>query len=184
MIPSIYNNSKVYARWYRICFIINAEEGNMPLRIFEGNLADETHKNDFIRLLNEYIDDKMGGGMLINGKKSTVLTDDLVNFPTFRLIFAELEGETVGMAACFNGYSTFNVKPLINIHDIIVSKHHRNKGIGRSMIEFIIKLAEKGGCCKVTLEVRTDNENAKHLYKSLGFNEAQPPMLFWNKKII
>ena len=97
--------------------------------------------------------------------------------------FAVVDGDYCGMAVCFHGYSTFNAKKLINIHDIIVSKKHRNKGIGRSMLEFIINKGKNTGCCKVTLEVRIDNDNAKHLYASLGFKDSDPPMLFWNKRL-
>jgi ribosomal protein S18 acetylase RimI-like enzyme len=42
---------------------------------------------------------------------------------------------------------------------------------------------EKLGCSKVTLEVRDDNLVAKSLYKSLGFKDSDPPMLYWTKML-
>jgi ribosomal protein S18 acetylase RimI-like enzyme len=155
----------------------------MSLKIFEGNLNDKTHRINFIRLLNEYILDKMGGGKTFKGRKSEELANDLTDFPTFRLVFATIDEDYIGMAVYFFGYSTFNAKRLINIHDIIVSEKFRNMGIGRSMLEFIIEMAKKYDCCKITLEVRTDNENAKHLYSDLGFIESTPVMLFWHRPI-
>ena len=81
------------------------------------------------------------------------------------------ETEYVGLTNCFINFATFTVKPYINIHDVIVTDTWRNKGVGRKMMEKVIEKAEEMGCSKVTLEVREDNHNAKHLYNSLGFNE-------------
>jgi ribosomal protein S18 acetylase RimI-like enzyme len=78
-------------------------------------------------------------------------------------------------------FATFTVKPFINIHDVIVTGDWRNKGIGRKMIEAVIQKATEAGCSKVTLEVREDNENAKYLYNTLGFYDAEPRQYYWQK---
>jgi ribosomal protein S18 acetylase RimI-like enzyme len=156
----------------------------MEIKIIEGNLNNNLHKKNFIRLLNEYIQDKMGGGELHDDEKSIKIINDLINFPTFMVFFAAADEEYAGMANCFVGYSTFNAMPIINIHDIIVSHRYRNMGFGRKILEHIIEKGKKDGFFKITLEVRTDNENAKHLYSKLGFIESEPPMLFWHKKLV
>ena len=47
----------------------------------------------------------------------------------------------------------------------------------------ILKRADDIGCAKITLEVREDNLKAQKLYKSLGFEDCQPKMFFWTKKM-
>ena len=81
------------------------------------------------------------------------------------------------------GYSTFNAKPLINIHDIIVKKEYRNMGVAKKILEKIVEYGKDTGCCKITLEVRIDNEIANHLYKNSGFIQSDPPMKFLHKKL-
>jgi ribosomal protein S18 acetylase RimI-like enzyme len=49
------------------------------------------------------------------------------------------------------------------------------------MLEKVIEKAEELGCSKVTLEVRADNHNAKYLYDSLGFHDAEPRQYYWAK---
>jgi ribosomal protein S18 acetylase RimI-like enzyme len=48
---------------------------------------------------------------------------------------------------------------------------------------YVIEKARELGYCKVTLEVRDDNRNAKELYQSLGFKDTEPKMHFWTKVI-
>jgi len=37
--------------------------------------------------------------------------------------------------------------------------------------------------CKITLEVREDNEAALALYRKMGFTECEPNMYFWTKTL-
>ena len=94
-----------------------------------------------------------------------------------------MEGIRVAMASCFINLSTFKVKPYTYLHDIIVYKNYRNLGIGKALLEEIIRMAEEEGHCKVTLEVREDNASAQQLYKELGFAHCKPPMWFWTKNL-
>jgi ribosomal protein S18 acetylase RimI-like enzyme len=41
------------------------------------------------------------------------------------------------------------------------------------MLRYIAQQARTAGCCKLTLEVREDNEVAQHLYLSMGFQAAR-----------
>ncbi len=50
-------------------------------------------------------------------------------------------------------------------------KEYRGKGIGRAMIENVIKEASSFGLEKIDLIVLADNESAIKLYKSIGFKE-------------
>lgn len=53
---------------------------------------------------------------------------------------------------------------------VSVRKDYWGLGLGRALIEYLVNWAQKGGIVrKINLRVRTVNENAINLYKSLGF---------------
>ncbi len=59
-----------------------------------------------------------------------------------------------------------------HITNIAVSEDYRRLGLGKKLLEELIKLCEKYEISSMTLEVREDNEPAKELYKSYGFVEG------------
>jgi RimJ/RimL family protein N-acetyltransferase len=53
-----------------------------------------------------------------------------------------------------------------------VLKDHWNLGIGKELIKYLINWArENNAIYKISLRVRTDNENAIHVYEKLGFKQ-------------
>jgi ribosomal protein S18 acetylase RimI-like enzyme len=90
----------------------------------------------------------------------------------------------VGLLVGFENFSTFTVRPMINIHDVIVHPACRGRGIGRMLMNALIAEATKRGCSRISLEVRHDNAPAQHLYASLGFDETNPGMYYWRKNLI
>lgn len=100
-----------------------------------------------------------------------------------------LDGVPAGLAICFEAFSTFACKPLLNIHDFAVSPTCRRKGVGSSMMFYIEQYAKSLNCCKLTLEVLSGNHPAKATYKAVGFEpyELDPEAghaEFWQKKIM
>lgn len=77
------------------------------------------------------------------------------------------QGEMVAFIGCWF------TKSESHITNIAVSKYYQNQGIGRFLMRYMIQLVRRHGSEKMTLEVRTTNEPAKHLYHSLGFEDGQ-----------
>jgi ribosomal protein S18 acetylase RimI-like enzyme len=127
--------------------------------------------------------DPMGGGTPLTPMQQLHLVDGMARHPAGFVLFAVLNEEIIGLATCFINFSTFKVKPFLNIHDIIVDKGYRGLGIGRKLMEKCIAIAGERKYCKVTLEVRNDNYPAQMLYKNLGFKESTPAMYFWTKEL-
>ena len=99
-------------------------------------------------------------------------------------MFLAYEGdESLGVAICMIGFSSFRGKPLINIHDIAVRPEARGRGVGRKLLRAVEDEARKLGCGKVTLEVRSDNTLAKGLYQRVGFKPSEPETLFWTQQV-
>jgi ribosomal protein S18 acetylase RimI-like enzyme len=90
------------------------------------------------------------------------------------VLVAERGGAPAGVAICFLGYSTFRARPLLNLHDLAVLPAARGAGVGRALLEAVAARARALGCCKVTLEVREDNANARRLYERVGFVDSAP----------
>jgi ribosomal protein S18 acetylase RimI-like enzyme len=103
-------------------------------------------------------------------------------------VICYVDSEPAGLINCFEAFSSFQCKPLINIHDVIVSANFRGLGISQLMMKKVEEMARNRSCCKITLEVLEGNEVAKSSYKKFGFSgyELNPRMgraLFWEKSI-
>lgn len=141
------------------------------------------HLEALAELTNHYMEDPMGDFPPLNKIRQLRLIDGLANHPSAQVFFAIIENKVVGLATCFVNFSTFHVKSYLYIHDIVVIKKFRNKGIGKALMQFLIKISTERNYCKITLEVREDNFVAQSLYSELGFEDCNPKMLFWTKKL-
>jgi ribosomal protein S18 acetylase RimI-like enzyme len=61
------------------------------------------------------------------------------------------------------------------LFDIYVHEAHRGRGVARSMLEQIFESLKADGVHTVLLYVRSDNAQARALYKELGFVEGEAP---------
>jgi len=138
------------------------------------------HLKALSELTNHYMTDPMGGAEPLNMLQQLRLVDGLANHPSAEVLFAITGSKAVGLATCFVNFSTFKIKPYLYIHDIVVLAEYRGKGIGKGLIQKLIEISEERKYCKITLEVREDNITAQALYKSIGFDECEPKMYFWN----
>lgn len=104
-------------------------------------------------------------------------------------IFLAMQGpEPAGLVICFEGFSTFQCRPLLNIHDVIVAEKFRGLGLSKRLLTAVETHAQRLNCCKLTLEVLEGNTIAQAAYRSLGFDAYQldPALgraLFWEKKL-
>lgn len=156
---------------------------NEQIRIIEADLSLPEHGAAVVRLLDAYARDGMGLGCALSDSVRERLVDGLHRHPTRLVFLAELQGEPVGLAVCFLGYSTFAARPLINIHDLAVLPEFRQRGIAARLLEAVEARARELDCCRVTLEVRVDNAVARSLYQTRGFLAGGVPYEFWTKPL-
>ena len=83
-----------------------------------------------------------------------------------RYIVAEEDGQVVGYAGMWLVINEAHVT------NVAVSGSRRGEGLGRLLMETLMKLARENGMGSMTLEVRVSNMVARHLYETLGFAEA------------
>lgn len=94
------------------------------------------------------------------------------------VLVAELDGAIVGYA-----YGTIEDRDwsvLIDRHgviqDVCVAQAARGRGIGRQLVEDLIKRLEALGAPRVLLYAMVQNENARRLFSSLGFEATMVEM--------
>lgn len=58
------------------------------------------------------------------------------------------------------------------ITNVAVMPKEQGCGLGRKMMEYLLEQARERGIRRIILEVRISNENAIHLYESLGFHNC------------
>ena len=111
----------------------------------------------------------MGGGTGLSEHARATLIERLREIPHFYGALAFVDGQAVGLIHCFFGFSTFAAEPLLNIHDIVVHADHRGSGVGQALLAHAEAVAKETGCCKLTLEVLSNNFVALKTYQRAGF---------------
>jgi len=159
------------------------------IEIIRADLSDPLHAQAVIRLLDEYAQDEMGGNCALSDFVKENLIAELRGRAGAFVILALACGHPVGLAICFEGFSTFACKPLLNIHDIVVSASHRGLGISKRLLAEAEAIALDLGCCKLTLEVLEGNVVAQAAYRSCGYSGYElsshaGKALFWQKKLV
>lgn len=158
------------------------------IEVTRVDYLNPTHAEHLVEMLDAYAKDPMGGGKGIAESVKQSLATDLAKVPNAFSFLCYVDGKPAGLVNCFQGFSTFKSKPLINIHDIAVVAGHRGLGLSQKLLKAVEEEAKLRGCCKVTLEVLDKNEVAKNAYQKFGFTgyELDPVLghaVFWEKSI-
>jgi ribosomal protein S18 acetylase RimI-like enzyme len=151
----------------------------------EGPEGDGTA---LLQLLDSYARDPMGGGNPLSAEVRGNLIPQLQQRSDYLGIIAFYGEQPVGLINAFEGFSTFSARPLLNIHDVIVAEEFRGSGLSQRMMEKVEQLARQRGCCKLTLEVLSNNTVAQNAYRKFGFSAYQldsgaGQALFWQKAL-
>ena len=144
------------------------------------------HAQHLIELLDHYARDPMGGGQPLPDLTKDTLVAELAKRSFAFSLLCYVDGVPAALTNCFEGFSTFAAKPLINVHDIVVHRQYRGKGLSQAMLAKVEQIARNRGCCKITLEVLSGNEIAQGAYQKFGFalyqlDPAAGQAQFWQK---
>jgi hypothetical protein len=85
-----------------------------------ADLCDPSDGSSVLQLLQAYAMDPLGGGEGLGAEASRSLLGRLRSIGTASAFFALCEGTPVGMALCFDSFSSFEAKRVLNIHDFVV----------------------------------------------------------------
>jgi len=141
----------------------------MNLKIFKAN---KKHAKDIIRLINELAqfekltppDDKANRRLINNafGKK-----------PLFNILVTSEGKKIIAYAFYFFTYSSFLARKTLYLEDIFISADYRHKGIGKMLMNELIKIAKKKKCGRMEWCVLDWNKSAINFYEKLGSRELK-----------
>lgn len=89
-----------------------------------------------------------------------------------RLFVLRVGGEVAGMANALFTVSTAEGCRVLLLEDVIVSRAHRGKGLGRKLVEHVCEWARAEGMPRVTLLADRGNAPALAFYGRLGFEKS------------
>ncbi len=139
------------------------------IQVIEADLENPEHQRAVVDLIDGYAGGPMAGHSPLSPEVRQRLIPELRKQANRLILLALIDGRPVGIAVCFEGFSTFNARPLLNIHDLAVHPGYQQRGVGRRLLDEVERRAQERGCCRVTLEVLEKNDVARRLYRSLGF---------------
>ena len=88
--------------------------------------------------------------------------------PKYRCVIAEWDGAPAGFAFFFYNYSTWQGRTGLYLEDLFVKPDFRGKGIGKSLLLHLAKIAVSENCGRFQWQVLDWNTPAIDFYKSLG----------------
>lgn len=88
--------------------------------------------------------------------------------PYAEALLAERNGRPIGFALFFHTFSTFLAKPGIYLEDLFVVPEERGRGVGRSLLKKLARLAVERSCRRLEWAVLDWNQDAIGFYEKLG----------------
>ena len=160
----------------------------MEIEIIMADYHNPRHAQDLVELLNSYATDIMGGGKALSDYARQNLALKLAELPHAFSLLVYAGEKAVAFATCFESFSTYACRKIVNIHDLAVLPEYRGRHISLKLLRRIEAVAIERDCCKLTLEMLEGNEVARNAYRKFGFvnYELDPGIgraLFLEKKI-
>ena len=100
-------------------------------------------------------------------KRMEILREALKN-PSYELLVAEVEGETVGFIDYWVIHDFAHGAKLGYIQNLYVTSKHRRRGVGGRLLEEIIRRARDKGVLEIHVVTEFENKAAINLYRKHG----------------
>ncbi len=116
------------------------------VNIIRADYNNAQHGLDIMQLLNAYALDPMGGGEQLSEHVKHNLINALQEQNNVFTILCYVDDKPAGLINSVVGFSTFNAKPLVNIHDVIVLACFRRRGLTKKMFDAVEEIAKEKQC--------------------------------------
>ena len=127
-------------------------------------------ESDLPEILNLYSQLDMDDGKVLSLESAKEIFLKLNTYPDYDLYVAEKDGEIIGTyaLAIMDNLAHMGSKSGL-IEDVVVSRSHQRRGIGKKMMEHAVELCRAKSCYKVALSSNIKRDDAHEFYKNLGF---------------
>ena len=93
-------------------------------------------------------------------------------------IIGEYKGKPAAIAVFLYSFPSFLGKPGIYLEDLFVIEKFRGKGIGKSMLSFLAKIAKDRGCEELQWTVLNWNESSRRFYNNIGAEACNEEIVY------
>lgn len=84
------------------------------------------------------------------------------------VLLAEDSGGVIGLLSYIVRPDLYHAAPTAQINELVVGAAYRGQGLGRRMVEYLLKELQAAGCAEVSVTTMPDNAGAIRFYHSLG----------------
>ena len=116
--------------------------------VLQASYTNSVHAEAIGLVLNAYAEDPMGGGHSLPADLLKQLPAELAKRPHAFSVLAFVDGEPAGLVNCFEGFSTFACRPLVNVHDVCVVSKFRGLGLSQKMLQKVEDIAPSAVAAK------------------------------------
>lgn len=85
----------------------------------------------------------------------------------------DANGEPMGFTQVYYSFTSVGMARILILNDLYVNEEHRNRGVGRALINAVRDLAREKGAVRFDLETESDNTNAQKLYENYGMTKSE-----------
>lgn len=110
--------------------------------------TSKSDKTKFARLVRKYM----------NGNNTMILV-------------AEYNHDIIGMTSLVFVSRLNQTRQELWIPDMIVSRYHQSKGVGKALAKRFTKIAKENNCFRIRLESGNSRKQAHAFYKKIGFEQ-------------
>ena len=142
----------------------------MEIRYRSAVPSDAAQLLDYLKTVGGETDNLTFGaaGIPFTVEQEAALLERIANSENSRFFLA-LDGERIVGNACVDGSANARMRHRRNLA-ITVLRDYWGRGVGSGLMERMIAFARESGAELLSLEVRSDNERAKALYRKFGFS--------------
>ena len=112
----------------------------------------------------------------IKPKKADIIFDKISKDPNYVIYVAEHNGEIIGATTLLIEQKFIHDGGKVgHIEDVVIRKDHQGKGVGKKIINALLKYAQKKGCYKTILDC---SDELVPFYENIGFKQYSNSMRF------
>lgn len=139
-------------------------------------VAERSHVPALLSLLEELFTQEQD--FTPNTQKQVLGLLQIIDHPEYGKIFiARHNNEVIGMASVLYSISTAEGGPVIQLEDVIVARHFRDRGVGSRLVQHILSWAQTNGYLRITLLTDRENSGALRFYEQHGFVSSSMAVL-------